>query len=100
VPHYVIEREIPDACKLIQPDLQAISQKCGGILQENSGPRCRGGSVPAPAITCVSIAPNYGAPNEEVVREHARQGRFPANRVLTIRSVVDPTAIGRTTAEG
>jgi hypothetical protein len=34
----------------------------------------------------------YIAPNEEVVREHARLGGFPANRVSEIRTTIDPTA--------
>jgi cell division inhibitor SulA len=37
----------------------------------------------------------YIAPNEEMIREHAQQGGFPANRISEIKSVIDPT-----TAEG
>ena len=37
----------------------------------------------------------YIAPNEEMVREHAQQGGFPANRISEVKQVIDPT-----TAEG
>jgi hypothetical protein len=91
VPKYVIEREIPNAGKLTQGELQAISQKSCGILQK-LGPQVQWveSFVTDDKIYCV-----YIAPNEEMVREHARQGGFPANRVAAIRSVIGPT-----TAEG
>jgi cell division inhibitor SulA len=33
----------------------------------------------------------YLAPNEEMVREHAKQGGFPANRIAEVTQVIDPT---------
>jgi cell division inhibitor SulA len=91
MPKYIIEREIPGAGKLTQPQLQAISQKSCGVLQK-LGPQVQWAesSVTDDKIYCV-----YIAPNEEMVREHARQGGFPANRISAIRSVIGPT-----TAEG
>ncbi len=91
MPKYLIEREIPGAGKLTPQDLQAISQKSCGVLQK-LGPQVQWvhSYVTGDKIYCV-----YIAPNEEMVREHARQGGFPANRVSEIKSVIDPT-----TAEG
>jgi hypothetical protein len=91
MPKYVIEREIPEAGKLSAEQLQAISQKSCGVL-ENLGPKIQWlqSYVTDDKIYCV-----YIAPNEEMVREHAKQGGFPANRVSQIRQVIDPT-----TAEG
>ncbi len=91
MPKYVIEREIPGAGKLSAQELQAISQKSCGVLSQ-MGPQIQWvqSYVTDDKIYCV-----YIAPNEEMVREHARQGGFPANRVSAIRSVIDPT-----TAEG
>jgi hypothetical protein len=91
VPKYVIEREIPNSGKLTQQELRAISQKSCGVLQK-LGPQIQWveSFVTDDKIYCV-----YIAPNEEMVREHARQGGFPANRVAAIRSVIGPT-----TAEG
>ncbi len=87
MPKFVIERDIPDAGKLSPQQLQAISQKSCGVLQE-MGPRIQWvqSYVTDDKIYCV-----YIAPNEETVRQHARQGGFPANRISQIRSVIDPT---------
>jgi hypothetical protein len=87
MPKYVIEREIPGAGKLSPQELQAISQKSCGVLK-NLGPQIQWvqSYVTGDKVYCV-----YIAPNEEMVREHAEQGGFPANRVSEVRSVIDPT---------
>ena len=87
MPKYLIEREIPEAGKLSVTDLQAISQKSCSVLQE-LGPRIQWvqSYVTGNKVYCV-----YIAPDEAMVREHARQGGFPANRVSEITSIIDPT---------
>jgi hypothetical protein len=87
VPKYVIEREVPGAGKLSAQELQAISQKSCGVLRQ-MGPQIQWveSYVTDDKIYCV-----YIAPNEQMLRDHARQGGFPANRVSEIRSVIDPT---------
>ena len=87
MPKYVIERDIPGAGKLSAEQLHAISQKSCGVLQE-MGPQVQWiqSFVTDDKIYCV-----YLAPNEEAVREHARRGDFPANRVARVRAVIDPT---------
>ncbi|HSU14088.1 DUF4242 domain-containing protein [Longimicrobium sp.] len=87
MPKYLIEREIPGAGDLSPEQLQAISQTSCGVLQ-GMGPQIQWvqSYVTGDKITCV-----YIAPNEEMVREHARQGGFPANRVSEIRTIIDPT---------
>lgn len=87
MPKFVIEREIPGAGKLSPQDLQAISQKSCGVLREMA-PQVQWvqSYVTDDKIYCV-----YVAPNEEAVREHARQGGFPANQVAQVRAVIDPT---------
>jgi len=87
MPKYVIEREIPGAGKLSAPELQAISQKsCSVLNRMGTQIQWIQSYVTDDKIYCV-----YLAPNEEMVREHARQGGFPANRVSAVRSVIDPT---------
>jgi hypothetical protein len=88
MPKYVIEREIPDAGKLSQDQVQAISQKSCSVLR-NLGPQIQWleSYVTADKIYCV-----YIAPNEEMVREHAKQGGFPANRVSEVTRIIDPTS--------
>ena len=91
MPKYVIEREIPGAGKLSAEDLKAISQKSCTVLN-GLGPQIQWlhSYVTDDKIYCV-----YIAPNAEMVREHARQGGFPANRVSEVKTMIDPT-----TAEG
>lgn len=87
MPKFVIEREIPDAGKLSAEELQGISQKSCGVLS-GMGPQIQWveSYVTDDKIYCI-----YIAPDEATVREHARQGGFPANRVSEVRSVIDPT---------
>ena len=87
MPKFVIERDIPEAGKLSPQQLQAISQKSCGVLQE-MGPRIQWvqSYVTDDRIYCV-----YIAPDEDTVRKHAELGGFPANRISQIRSVIDPT---------
>jgi len=91
MPKYVIEREIPGAGKLSAQELQAISRKSCAVLN-GLGPQIQWVQS---YVTCNRVYCVYIAPNEEMVREHARQGGFPANRVSEVASVIDPT-----TAEG
>jgi hypothetical protein len=88
MPKYVIEREIPDAGKLTQEQIVGISQKSCGVLK-NMGPQIQWieSFVTADKIYCV-----YIAPNEAMVREHAKQGGFPANRVSEVKRMIDPTS--------
>lgn len=91
MPKYVIEREIPGAGNLSHDKLQAVSQTSCGVLRK-LGPEIQWvhSYVTGDKIYCI-----YNAPNEEIVREHARQGGFPANSVAQVKSIIDPT-----TAEG
>jgi hypothetical protein len=87
MPKYVIEREIPGAGSLTPQELQAISQKSCGVLKK-LGPQVQWlhSYVTQDKIYCV-----YIAPDENAVREHAKQGGFPANRVSEIKTTIDPT---------
>ena len=88
MPKYVIEREIPGAGGLSAEQLHGISQKSCGVLQ-NLGPQIQWlhSYVTQDKIYCV-----YIAPNEEMVREHAKQGGFPANRISQVKLTIDPTS--------
>ena len=91
MPKYVIERLIPGAGKLSAEELCSISQRSCSVLSE-LGPQIQWvqSYVTDNKIYCV-----YLAPNEEMVREHARRGGFPANHVASVKTIIDPT-----TAEG
>jgi hypothetical protein len=87
MPKYLIEREIPGAGKLSPQELRAISQKSCSVLSK-MGPQIQWlqSYVTGDKIYCV-----YIAPNEELVREHAQQGGFPANSISKVSSIIDPT---------
>jgi len=87
MPKYVIERDIPGVGKVTSSDLQAIAQKSCGVLN-NLGPQIQWvqSYVTDDRIYCV-----YIAPNAELVRRHAEQGGFPADRVSEVKAVIDPT---------
>ena len=87
MPKYIIEREIMGAGKLTPEDLRGISQKSCGVLR-NLGPQIQWleSYVTDDKVYCV-----YIAPDEATVREHAKQGGFPANRISEIKGMIDPT---------
>ena len=87
MPKFVIEREIPEAGKLSTDELQGISQKSCGVLQE-LGPQVQWvhSYVTDDKIYCVYIAPDKAS-----VSKHAEMGGFPANSISEVRTVIDPT---------
>lgn len=95
MPRYVIEREIPGAGALSAEQLIGISQKSCSVLNQ-LGPSIQWvqSYVTGDKIYCV-----YVAPNEQMVREHAQRGGFPANRISEVKAMIDPvTAEGLTVA--
>lgn len=88
MPKYVIEREIPGAGKLTADELKAISQKSCAVLRE-MGPQIQWveSFVTDDKVYCIYVAPGLDA-----VRQHAKLGGFPANRISEIKRVIDPTA--------
>jgi hypothetical protein len=86
MPQYVIEREIPGAGNLTDAELQAVARKSVGVLKD-MGPEIKWlhSYVTGDKVYCV-----YLAPDEETVREHARRGGFPANRISAVRRMIDP----------
>jgi hypothetical protein len=87
MPKFLIEREIPGAGKLSAEELQSISRKSCSVLRSLPQVQWVESYVTDDKIYCV-----YIAPDEQAVREHARQGGFPANSVSVIRRMLDPTS--------
>ena len=87
MPKYLIERDVPGAGNLSPEELRAIAQKSCSVL-DHMGPQIQWNDtyVTPDKLYCV-----YIAPNEDIVREHARQGGFPANRISEIKTMIDPT---------
>jgi Protein of unknown function (DUF4242) len=88
MPKFVIERELPGAGKLSAMELKGVAQKSCDVLRE-MGPKVtwQQSYVTDDKIYCV-----YIAPDEETVKEHAKRGGFPANRVTAVRRLIDPTS--------
>ena len=86
MPRFMIERNLPQIGAARAPELQAIAQKSCSVL-EALGPDIQWvhSYVTDDKIYCV-----YLAPDESLVREHARQGGFPADVVAQVRAVIDP----------
>lgn len=87
MPKYVIEREIPGVGDSTADALQAVSQTSCSVLRD-LGPQIQWvhSYVTGDKIYCV-----YIAPNEDLIREHATRGGFPANKISEIKSIIDPT---------
>jgi uncharacterized protein DUF4242 len=88
MPKYVIEREITGAGKLSANEIQAVAQTSCNVLR-NLGPEIQWveSFVTQDKIYCI-----YIAPNEQMIREHAQQGGFPANRISEVKRMIDPTS--------
>ena len=86
MPKYLIEREIPGAGQMSASDLQAVSQRSCEVIR-NLGPDLHWveSFVTEDKIYCI-----YIAPDAELIRKHAEQGGFPANRISEIKEIIDP----------
>jgi hypothetical protein len=87
VPKFLIERELPGAGSLSPQELQGVAQTSCNVLRE-LGPQIQWvqSFVTGDKVYCV-----YIAPSEELIREHASRGGFPANSISEIKSIIDPT---------
>jgi hypothetical protein len=87
MPRYIIEREIPNAAALSAAELKAIARRSCGVLHAlGTHIQWVQSYVTEDKVTCV-----YIAPHPELIREHARLGGFPADRVLEVAAIIDPT---------
>ena len=88
MPRYVIEREIPGAGNLSKDELRGISQKSCSVLNElGSSIQWVESFVTEDKIYCV-----YNAPDKDMIRKHAEQGGFPANRIEEVKNMISPVS--------
>jgi len=87
MPKYVIERELPGAGKFSREELRAVTEKSNGVLH-TLGTKIQWVQtfVTEDKLYCV-----YNAPSPELIKEHAKCGGFPANRISRVSAVIDPT---------
>ena len=86
MPKYLIEREIPNAGALSPQELQGISAKSCEVLR-NLGPQIQWleSYVTDNKVYCV-----YTAPNADMIRQHAEEGGFPANKISEVKRMISP----------
>jgi hypothetical protein len=91
MPKYVIEREIPGIGNATPQEAAGIAQKSCDVLRA-LGPEIQWlhSYVVQDKTYCV-----YIAPNAEMVRQHAVQSGFPADKISEVKAIIDPV-----TAEG
>jgi hypothetical protein len=87
MPKFVIEREIPGLGNLSDAEIKEIARKSVAVLR-GMGPDIQWlqSYVTGDKMYCV-----YLAPDETAIREHAKRGGFPANRISAVRRLVDPS---------
>jgi hypothetical protein len=83
---FVVERNLPGAGDLSAQELQALSQtSCQAISSLDKPYHWIQSFITSDKIYCVHIAES-----EEVIREHARRGKFPINTISEVKAVIDP----------
>ena len=87
MPKFIIQRNMPGLGKLTHEQLVAASQTSCSTLR-NIGPEIQWvhSYVTDDVLYCV-----YIAPNEDLIRRHAKEGGFPANVITPIKTIIDPT---------
>lgn len=87
MPKYVIERDIPGAGKMSADDLSGASaQSCSVLNKLGNDIQWIHSYVTEDKIYCV-----YTAPSEDLIRQHAEQSGFPANKISEVKAIIDPT---------
>ena len=89
VPQFVIERDVPGAGKLSEAQIRDLSMRSLEVLKE-MGPQIQWlhSYVTEDKVYCV-----YLAPDENIIREHARRVGIPADRVSAVRKLIDPATL-------
>lgn len=86
MPKFVIEREVPGAGALSETQIRELALRSLQTLKE-MGPQIQWlhSYVTEDKVYCV-----YLAPDEDIIREHARKVGIPADRVSAVRRLIDP----------
>lgn len=86
MPQYLIERNIPGIERMSPGELQAVARKSNRVLADLGGDILWSHSyIVDSKLYCV-----YTAPDEDLIREHARLGGFPCNKISLVQGTIDP----------
>jgi hypothetical protein len=87
MPKFVIERKVPGAGSLTEMQIREVSMRSLQALKELGAQiQWVHSYVTEDKVYCV-----YLAPNEDIIREHARRAGLPADRISAVRRLIDPT---------
>jgi hypothetical protein len=86
MPQFLIERQIPGIERMTPSELQAVARKSNRVLADlGSQIRWLHSYIVEGRTFCL-----YEAPDEELIREHARLTGFPCNRIIAVRGTLEP----------
>jgi len=87
MPRFIVERDIRNLGKRTELELRAAALNTCNVIQQ-LGPKIQWveSFVTNDKMYCV-----YLATDENLVREHAQRGGFPANRISIVKTVIGPT---------
>lgn len=86
MPKFIIEREIPNVGSFSADQLKSVSIKSREVLcQLGTDIQWIHSYVAGDKMYCI-----YLAPSAELIREHARRGGFPVNKITQIANIIDP----------
>ena len=87
MPKFLIDRNMPKVGDLTPAQLREASQiSCRALRELGQDIQWVQSYVTEDRITCV-----YIATDEKLIREHARRAGLPADQVLEILTIIDPT---------
>lgn len=90
MPQYLIERHIPGIQDMSPEELQAVARKSNRVLADlGSDIRWIHSYIVDGKTFCV-----YMAPDEDLIREHARMSGFPCNNIQLVQGMIDPQTGG------
>ncbi|MEQ1857649.1 MAG: DUF4242 domain-containing protein [Longimicrobiales bacterium] len=83
---FLIERQIPGVERMTPSELQAVARKSNSVLADlGSEIRWLHSYIVEGRTFCL-----YEAPDEELIREHARLTGFPCNKITRVAGTLEP----------
>ena len=83
---FIIERKLPGAGNMTAEELRTLSKTSNTVISVLGKPYVWVESfVTEDRIYCI-----HEAENEDAIREHAKSGDFPVNRIEEIKFVISP----------
>ena len=84
---FIVERKLPGAGNMTDEELQDISRTSVAVITVLGKPyRWIESFVTEDKIYCI-----HEAEDETAIREHAKCGNFPVNKIEEIKAAIDPT---------